>query len=84
MVCGYSKACGKKDKSGLSRKIIIRGDSGFSCTPFYQLADQKELQFILGLSSNEVLKRKLARAEKAVNNLFVFRNEKQQIFMSYT
>jgi len=64
-------------------EIIIRGDSGFSCAPFYQLADDMNLKFTLGLSSNEVLKRKVARAEKAVSRLFVSRQEKHQHFMSY-
>jgi len=64
-------------------EIIIRGDSGFSCAPFYRLADQEGLQFTLGLSSNEVLKRKVARAEKAVSHLFVSKQEKHQHFMSY-
>ncbi|MCK5699703.1 MAG: IS1380 family transposase [Cyclobacteriaceae bacterium] len=65
-------------------KIIIRGDSGFSCAPFYQLADQEGLKFALGLPSNEVLKRKVARAEKAVSHLFVSKHVKHQHFMSYT
>ncbi len=65
-------------------KIIIRGDSGFSCAPFYQLADQEGLKFALGLPSNEVLKRKVARAEKAVSHLFVSKQVKHQHFMSYT
>jgi len=64
-------------------EIIIRGDSGFSCAPFYQLADDMNLKFTLGLSSNEVLKRKVARAEKAVSHLFVSKQEKHQHFMSY-
>ena len=65
-------------------KIIIRGDSGFSCAPFYQLADQEGLKFALGLPSNEVLKRIVARAEKAVSHLFVSNQVKHQHFMSYT
>ena len=64
-------------------EIIIRGDSGFSCAPFYQLADDMNLKFTLGLSSNEVLKRKVSRAEKAVSHLFISRQQKHQHFMSY-
>jgi hypothetical protein len=64
-------------------EIIIRGDSGFSCAPFYLLADQMNLKFTLGLSSNEVLKRKVARAEKAVSHLFVRKNIKHQHFMAH-
>ena len=65
-------------------EIVIRGDSGFSCAPFYQLADDMDLKFSLGLANNEVLKRKVARAEKAVNHLFVSKNIQHQHFMSYT
>ena len=65
-------------------EIIIRGDSGFSCAPFYQLADDMNLRFTLGLSSNEVLKRKVSRAEKAVSHLFVSKHVKHQHFISYT
>lgn len=64
-------------------EIIIRGDSGFSCAPFYLLADQMDLKFTLGLSSNEVLKRKVARAEKAVSHLYVSKSIKHQHFISY-
>ena len=65
-------------------EIIIRGDSGFSCAPFYQLADDMDLKFTLGVATNEVLKRKVARAERAVKHLFVSRNVKHQHFMAHT
>ena len=65
-------------------EITIRGDSGFSCPQFYKLADDMGLLFTLGLASNEVLKKRIARAEKAVNHLFVSENIKHQHFMSYT
>jgi hypothetical protein len=65
-------------------EIVIRGDSGFSCASFYQLADDMNLMFTLGLSSNEVLKRKVSRAEKAVSHLFVSKHVKHQHFISYT
>jgi len=65
-------------------KITIRGDSGFSCASFYQLADAYSLDFVLGLASNEVLKRQVERAEKAVTHLYVKDNKKHQHFISYT
>lgn len=65
-------------------KITIRGDSGFSCAAFYRLAETYNLGFVLGLASNEVLKRKVGRAEKAVNHLYVKDNKKHQHFISYT
>ena len=65
-------------------EIIIRGDSGFSCATFYQLADDMNLMFTLGISSNEILKRQVAQAEKAVSHLFVSKQVKHQHFISYT
>lgn len=57
---------------------------GFSCAAFYQLADDMELLFTIGLASNEVLKRKVVRPEKAVSHLFVANKVKHQHFMAYT
>lgn len=65
-------------------KIIIRADSGFSCPAFYRLADQFELGFVMGLTSNEVLKRKVKRAEKAVGHLYVREGIKHQHFITHT
>ena len=64
-------------------EIIIRGDSGFSCAPFYQLADKMKLKFTLGIASNQVLKDRVARVERAVNHLYVPKNIKHQHFMSF-
>jgi len=64
-------------------KIVIRADSGFSGASFYKLADNFNLQFAIGQASNEVLKRRTARASKAVNHLFVSQNQKHQHFISF-
>ncbi len=55
-------------------EIVIRADSGFSCPAFYQLADDFNLQFTIGLATKQTLKKKTARAEKAVRHLFVSNN----------
>lgn len=65
-------------------KIIVRADSGFSCSGFYQLADDFDLQFAIGQATNEILKKKTARAEKAVQHLFVSNNIKHQHFIGFT
>lgn len=65
-------------------KIVVRADSGFSCPAFYQLADGFNLRFAIGQATNETLKRKTARAEKAVRHLFVSNNIKHQHFMGFT
>jgi hypothetical protein len=65
-------------------EITIRGDSGFSSPVFYQLADDFNLNFALGISSNERLKKRIARAEKAVRHLYVSKNVKHQHFIAFT
>jgi len=62
-------------------KIVIRTDSGFSCAPFYQLVDDYDLYFATGQASNEVLKRKTSRAEKAVRHLYLEQGQKHQHFI---
>lgn len=64
-------------------KIIIRADSGFSNAPFYQLADDYNLLYAVGLSTNEVLKRKVKRAEDAVRFLYQQYGNKHQHFISF-
>jgi len=64
-------------------RIIIRADSGFSCARFYELAEACELEFVIGLATNPVLKRKVARAERAVNWCYVREGIKHQHFFSY-
>ncbi len=65
-------------------KIIIRTDSGFSCAPFYKLVDNFHLLYASGLSSNNVLKRRVARAEKAVKHLHLSQGRKHQHFIRFS
>jgi hypothetical protein len=64
--------------------ILIRADSGFSCAPFYELAESETLNFVIAVGSNEVLKRKMKRAENAVQHLYLSNGEKHQHFVSHT
>jgi len=64
-------------------KIIIRADSGFSCPAFYKLAKKHNLLYAIGLSSNEILKKRSNRAAKAVQLLYVNKNVKHQHFFSF-
>jgi hypothetical protein len=64
-------------------EIFIRADSGFSGPGSYTLADGFSLKYAMGQASNEVLKQKVSRAEKAVNQLFVSQNIKHQHFTSF-
>ena len=64
-------------------KITIRADGGFSCPAFYQLADDHNSGFVMGLPGNEVLKRRVKRAEKVVRRLYVSQGIKHQHFFSH-
>ncbi len=65
-------------------RIIIRADSGFSCPAFYALADHYTLDFVMGLATNEVLKRKVKRAEQAVWHLYGREGIKHQHFIAHS
>jgi hypothetical protein len=64
--------------------ITIRGDSGFSCPAFYRLADQQDLQFVLGVASNAVLKRRTETVADAVRRRFVSQGETYQHIMDFS
>lgn len=64
-------------------RITIRGDSGFSCPAFYELADRCGLQFVLGVASNAVLKRRTERVGDAVRRRYVDQGEKYQHFIEF-
>ena len=63
---------------------MIRTDSGFSGAPFYKLVDEYKLLFVIGLASNAVLKKKVARAEKAVRHLYLKQGKKHQHFIGFS
>ena len=65
-------------------KIVIRADGGFSCPAFYELADAYNLCFAIGLPSNEVLKRRVKRAEMAVDRLYLCEGKKHQHFITHS
>ena len=65
-------------------EIVIRTDSGFSCAPFYELVDDYNLLFVTGQASNAILKKKVARAEKAVRRLYLNQGKKHQHFMRFS
>lgn len=61
---------GYKDTNYPEMIIIIRADSGFSRAAFYKLADQYDLKYAMGLSTNNRLKKIVQRAVKAVRFLY--------------
>ena len=63
--------------------IYIRADSGFSCAPFYELANKYNLFYAIGIASNDVLKRRITRSEKAVKHLYLTNGIKHQHFFSF-
>lgn len=64
-------------------EIVIRADSGFSCPAFYLLADKFTLKYVIGLASNETLKKRVSRAENAVRQLYLSKGEKHQHFFGF-
>lgn len=63
-------------------KIIrLRADGGFSGPAFYDLVEQKNIQYCVGMTANSVLKKKTAFVEQAVSKTFVKENEKHQHFI---
>lgn len=64
-------------------KILIRADSGFSNAPFYKLAEDESLYYTVGLATNQVLKRRIKGAKKAVTHLYLSEQKKHQHFISF-
>jgi len=64
-------------------EIYIRADSGFSCAPFYDLAEKFDLKFCLGIASNNVLKTKVASKVTEVKTAYLDKGEKHQSFLSF-
>jgi len=64
-------------------EIAVYADSGVNCASCYQLADAMDLKYAIGIASNEVLKRKTARCERAVSHLYVNKEIKQQHSISH-
>jgi hypothetical protein len=62
-------------------EIHIRADSGFSTPKFYELADRENLKYTIAISSNNVLKTRIKRAESAVRHLYLSDNKKHQHFV---
>lgn len=62
-------------------KIVIRGDCGFSCAPFYKLANEESLKFCLGITTNERLKKHTQLLEARINEEYVSKGEKHQEFV---
>lgn len=65
-------------------KITLRADSGFSCPAFYRLADDHTISYAIGMTSNEVLKRRVSRPAQVVEKLYVENGIKHQHFISFT
>ena len=62
-------------------KILIRADSGFSGAAFYRLANRFNLQFCLGVSSNEVLKGLTKETVDQVKRQYASKKIKHQEFV---
>src|SRR5690625_7738231 len=65
-------------------KIYIRADSGFSCAPFYELAEEYNLFYAIGLASNNILKHRVAIAQKEVLYILVIIKILHYHFISFS
>lgn len=61
-------------------KIIIRGDCGFSCPALYKLAESEKLEFCVGISTNERLKKHTELMESFVRKEYLSKKLKYQDF----
>lgn len=61
--------------------ILLRGDGGFSGAAFYDLVEEKKIQYCVGMTANSILKTKTSFVEKAVSKTFVKENIKHQHFI---
>lgn len=61
-------------------EIILRADSGFSGAKFYDLAEEKQLQFCVGIPGNSRLHAITEQGEAAVKAAYADQGEKFQLF----
>ncbi|GJM59929.1 MULTISPECIES: IS1380 family transposase [Persicobacter] len=64
-------------------EIVIRADAGFSCAPFYKLANECNLKYTIGIASNSILKAKAEKVQSAVRHIFEDGSEKHQHFFNF-
>lgn len=64
-------------------EIYIRADSGFSNSKFYEMASEYNLKYAIGMATNNVLKNKVQRAQKAVELLYASKGIKHQHFICH-
>ena len=60
--------------------ILIRGDSHFATPELYAWCDSREVQYILGLSSNSILKNHIHVAVSEARRAFELSGEKARVF----
>jgi len=66
-----------------SIQISIRADSGFSCAPFYQLAEDFQLRFCIAVPSNNVLKQQIEQLYRTVKVEYADHKQKHQQFTDF-
>jgi hypothetical protein len=60
-------------------KIVLREDSGFSSPKMYDFCKAENLSFIIGMATNNVLKKKIAPQLKRARKMFKNNEEKQTV-----
>lgn len=62
-------------------KITLRADCGFSSAGLYKLVNDLNINFCVGISTNEVLKRFTTEKEDEIRNTYLLKGEKYQEFL---
>ena len=62
-------------------QIILRGDAGFSSAKFYELVEQEDIDYCIGVSSNQRLQDLISQHYKRVEEQYVKKGVKHQEFV---
>lgn len=62
-------------------QIIIRADAGFSCPDFYELVQEMDLDFCVGVASNERLKKVIEPLYQEIDKEYAQQNKRFKTFM---
>jgi Transposase DDE domain. len=61
--------------------IIIRADAGFSGAEFYELAEEQDLRFCIGITKNDRLWKEVEPQEKEIREKYLDKQEKHHIMV---
>ena len=65
-------------------EIFIRADAGFSNAEFYKFAEDENIKFCVGLTTNSRLKKFTETTEEVVRKVYLEQKEKYQFFAEHS